>query len=64
MNAFKKWLETPCCICGEPITKLDAACIASKVGCSEPAHCDCVDDVIAELNQNAIDAQVEWEASR
>ena len=66
MNAFKNWLsdEFECCICGEVIKCTDVVCIASKIGVDEPAHCDCVDDVVADLELNARFEQLEWEASR
>ena len=64
MNAFKNWLELECCVCGEKLTDRDIVCIASKIGVDEPAHCDCVDEVVFELNELAAYQQAEWEASR
>ena len=66
MNAFKNWLvdECECCICGEVIKQTDVVCIASKIGVDEPTHCDCVDEVVADLERNAWFDQLDWEASR
>lgn len=64
MNAFKTWLECECCICGEVLTAQDVVCIAHKIGLEEPAHCDCVEDVVADLELNARHELLEWEASR
>lgn len=64
MNAFKNWLHLECCICGEQLKATDIVCIAHKVMIDEPAHVDCVDEVVFELNQVAIAEQAEWEASR
>lgn len=64
MNAFKDWLEVECFICGEKLTAQDVVCIAHKIGIDEPAHCNCVDEVVFDLEMNARHEQAEWEASR